>query len=367
MKLSATQENLAKAFAHVSRVASSRNELAILNNILLRTESNRLLVAATNLEIASTQYVGTKIEKQGSITVPARLITEFISSLPTGTVELEVKGEHLHITSGKFSSVINGMVADEFPELPTIDENNAVVYDIRADELKRAVGQTIIASSSDTTRPVLTGVLWHTHEGALYLAATDGYRLAERRLMKSDDELTATIPSSTLQEVMRSMMDDSEGSIQILFDDTQVCFRTANTEIVSRLIDGKFPDYRKLIPASSETEVVIKRADFSRITKIASLFARESGGGITLMASAENALLSIHSIASELGENTSEASATVSKDGEVTINSRYLSEVLSVMSGDELTFSFNGKLAPCILKETVKDPDFVYIIMPMKS
>lgn len=367
MKLSATQENLAKAFANVSRVAASRNELAILNNILLRTESNRLLVAATNLEIASTHYVGTKIEKQGSITVPARLITEFISSLPAGTVELEVKGDHLHITSGKFSSVINGMIADEFPELPAIDEERATLYDIRVDELKQAVGQTIIASSSDTTRPVLTGVLWHTYENALYLAATDGYRLAERRLMKSEDELSAIIPASTLQEVMRSMTDDAEGSVQVLFDETQVCFRTAHAQVVSRLIDGRFPDYRKLIPASSETEVIIKKADFSRITKIASLFARESGGGITLTASTETSLLSIHSIASELGENTSEASATVSKDGEVTINSRYLSEVLSVMPGDELSFSFNGKLAPCILRETIKDPDYLYIIMPMKS
>lgn len=367
MKLTATQENLAKAFAHVARVASSRNELAILNNILIRTESNRLLIAATNLEVASTHYVGTKIEKQGSITVPARLITEFIASLPAGTVELEVKGDHLHITSGKFSSVINGMIADEFPELPTIDETRAITYDISVDMLKQAVGQTIIASSSDTTRPVLTGVLWQTHEGALYLAATDGYRLAERKLMKSDEELAAIIPTSTLQEVLRGMTDDADGSIQVLFDETQVCFRTASAEVVSRLIDGKFPDYRKLIPASSETIVQINKADFSRITKIASLFARESGGGITLTASADNSLLSIHSIASELGENTSEASATVSADGEVTINSRYLSEVLSVMPGDELTFSFNGKLAPCILREVTKDPDYLYIIMPMKS
>ena len=366
MKLSVTQENLAKALSNISRVASSRNELAILNNILLRTDSNRLQVAATNLEVASTQYIGTKIEKPGSITIPARLITDFISSLPSGTVELEVKGDHLHIVSGKFSSVINGMIADEFPELPSIDEKDAILYEIKNEDFKKAVSQTIIASSSDTTRPILTGVFWHTHEGSLYLAATDGYRLAERLLMKSDEEISAVIPASTLQEVLRSVADET-GSLQILFDDTQVCFRTANTEIISRLIDGKVPDYRQLIPLKSETVVEIKKSDFGRITKIASLFARESGGGITIKASQETSLLSIHSIASELGENTSEATATVTKDGEVTINSRYLAEVLGVMPGDELTFSFNGKLSPCLLQEKAKQPDYLYIIMPMKS
>ena len=366
MKLSVTQENLAKALSSVSRVASGRNELAILSNILLRTDNNRLLVAATNLEIASSQYIGTKIDKPGSITVPARLITDFISSLPAGTVELEVKGDHLHIVSGTFSSVINGMVADEFPELPTIDETQAIVYDLSVEDFKESVSQTVIACSSDTTRPMLTGVNWHTHEGYLFLAATDGYRLAERRLVKSDSELVAIIPASTLQEVMRSLTDGMK-TIQVLFDETQVCFKTASSEIISRLIDGKFPDYRQLIPQKSETIIEVKKSDFSRITKIASLFARDSGGGITLNASSAESKLSIHSIASELGENTSEATATVSEDGQITINSRYLMEVLGVMHGDELTFSFNGKLSPCLVQEKTKKPDYLYIIMPMKS
>lgn len=366
MKVSVTQENLAKALSSISRVASSRNELAILNNILFRTDGNRLLVAATNLEIASTQYIGTKIDKPGSITVPARLITEFVGSLPSGTVELEVKGDHLHVSTGKFSSVINGMVADEFPELPHIDEATAVSYEISAVDFKKAVSQTIIACSGDTTRAVLTGVLWNTHEGYLYLAATDGYRLAEKKLMAAAHETEAIIPASTLQEVLRSLSDDTE-TVTVLFDDTQVSFQTTHLEVVSRLIDGNFPKYRQLIPASQETKVAINKQDFSRITKIASLFARESGGGITLVASQEKGSLSIHSIASELGENTSEATATVTKDGEVTINSRYLSEALGVMSAEALEFSFNGKLAPCVLIEQTKQPDYLYIIMPMKS
>ena len=329
MKLTVTQENLAKALANVGRIAASRNELAILNNILLRTDGSRLIVAATNLEIASTQYVGAKVEKHGSITIPARLVSEFVASLPSGTVELEVKDEHLHLTADKFSSVINGVVADEFPELPTVDEEMAVRMDISTDELKKAVSQTIIATSGDTMRAVLTGVYWHTHNGELYL--------------------------------------DTEASdISLFFDETQVGFRTDHLEIVSRLIDGKFPDYRQLIPKIAETEVTIKKADFLRITKVASLFARESGGGITLMASHERALLSIHSIASELGENTSEASAEVSSDGEITLNSRYLIESLGVTDGETVTFSFNGKLSPCVIREQTATPDCMHIVMPLK-
>ena len=365
MKVSVTQEKLAKALNLIKDIASSRNELPILNNILLRTDGGRLLIAGTNLEIASTQYIGAKIEDHGSITIPARLVSEFITNLPSGPVELETKNEQLHITSGKFSSVINGVVADEYPELPTIDEKAAMQYEIDVEDLKKAIVQTKLAVSSDVTRAVLTGVYWHNYEGSLYLAATDGYRLAEKRLIKSDNEVSAIIPASTLAEVSKSVGDEKK--ITVLFDDSQVCFKTGDMEIVSRLIDGKFPDYRQLIPATVETEIVIKKSDFSRVTKIAALFARESGGGITITASEENSLLSIHSIASELGENTSEATAKISADGQVTLNSRYLTEVLNIIDADEIVFSFNGKLSPCVIREQVKNPDYTHIIMPLKS
>ena len=366
MKLSVTQENFAKALSNIGRVASGRVELPILNNILLRTDGGRLLIAATNLEIASTQYIGAKIQSPGSITIPARLISEFISTLPSGTIDLETKDDHLHITSGKFKSVINGVIADEFPELPTINEDTAVRYEIATDDLKKAVSQTILAASSDMARAVLTGVYWHTFEDELYLAATDGYRLAERKLMKADGEVSAIIPTSALQEVIRSLSDATE-TIVILFGDDQVCFQTPELEIISRLIDGKFPDYRQLIPQQSQTEIIVSRADLSRITKVASLFARDSGGGVTINASAENNIISIHSIASELGENTSEATAKISADGQITLNSRYLTEALNVTDGEEVSFAFSGKLSPCIIQSTAKKRDYIHIIMPLKS
>lgn len=366
MELTVTQENLAKALSAVGRVASSKTQLPILSNILLRTDGSRLLVAATNLEIATTQLIGAKIAKPGAITVPARLVSEFISSLPKGAVELKVENDHLQIKAGTYSSTINGVVADDFPELPTIDETSSIQYSIKADDFKQAISQTIITSSNDATRPVLTGVYWHSHEGFLYLAATDGYRLSERRLVETTSDVSAIVPTSSLQEVLRTVGDDVD-EVEILFDETQVRFRAGESEVTSRLIDGNFPDYRQLIPASSETSITLQKADFVRITKIAGLFARESGGSITLTADSEKKTLSIHSIASELGENTSESPADVTGDGQVTLNSRYLSEALSVVDGDAVTFRFSGKLAPCVLTAVEKDVQYLHIIMPLKS
>lgn len=366
MELTVTQENLARALTAVGRVASTKTQLPILGNILLRTDGNRLLIAATNLEIATTQYIGAKIAKPGAITIPARLVSEFISSLPKSSVDLKVVGDNLHIKSDKYNSIINGVIADDFPELPTINESSSIRYSIKTDDFKQAVSQTIITTSNDSTRPVLTGVYWHSFEGQLILAATDGYRLSERRLVATTSEISAIIPTQTLQEVLRTIVDDSD-EVDILFDETQVRFRINEAEIISRLIDGNFPDYRQLVPKKSDTNITISKADFTRVTKISGLFARESGGSVTLTADEGKKSLSIHSIASQLGENTSEATADVQGDGQVTLNSRYLTEALSVIDGETVNFSFSGKLAPCVLQSTDKDTNYYHIIMPLKS
>jgi len=366
MELSVTQENLAKALNIVGRVASSRAGLPILSNVLLRTEGNRLLVAATNLEIATTCYVGAKVVKQGELTLPARLVSEFVSSLPKGTIAVSGKGTSLTLASGKFSSVMTGVDASEFPELPSIDEKQAVTYSIAATDFKQAVTQTVIATSGDTARPVLTGVYWHSVDGELYLAGTDGYRLSERRLMATKSEIQAIVPSTSLNEALKTLSDGVD-IVDILFDDTQVRFRIGDIEITSRLIDGNYPDYRQLIPKESETAITVKADEFARIVKIAGLFARDSGGSITLTADADAKQLSIHSIASELGENTSSADAEITSSGQVTLNSRYISDALSVLDGNTIHFRFSGKLSPCVLTTSEKSPDYTHIIMPLKS
>lgn len=367
MEVIVTQENLSFALSSAGRIASSKAGLPILNNILLRTDGNRLLVAATNLEVATSHYIGAKIVKPGSVTVPARLISEFIQNLPKEKITLKVKDNRIHITAAQSSSKINGLSDEEFPELPTINTEEAVSYTLTTDDFKHAVGQTIIAASTDSTRPVLTGVYWHSFEDSLYIAATDGYRLTERRVVPTSSQVNAIIPVSTLQEVIRTIREENE-SVEVLFDDTQVTFRVGDTEITSRLIDGNFPDYRQLIPTSSETSFTVRRVEFVRIIKIAGLFARESGGGITLSVDVDKKALTVHSIASEIGENSSEV--TIESSGQsasVSLNSRYLTDALNVMSSNEVTFEFSGKLAPCIVHEKTDAPSYKHIIMPLKS
>ncbi len=367
MEVVVTQENLSFALSNTSRVASSKAGLPILSNILLRTDNARLYVAATNLEIASSHRIGAKMVKPGSITVPAKLLSEFVQNLPKEQITLKVENSKLHISAGSSSSVVHGVADDEFPELPTIDEKEAVSYTLSVDDFKDSVSQTIIAASSDSTRPILTGAYWHSFDGGLYIAATDGYRLAERRITGTKSDVSAVIPVSTLQEVMRTLRDDVQ-EIEVLFDDTQVTFRLAEVEITSRLIDGSFPDYRQLIPATTETTMTLNRSEFVRMIKIAGLFARESGGGITLAANTDKSQLSIASIASEIGENTSIMDVKLSgQDGSVSLNSRYITDALSAMSSNEITFGFSGKLAPCVLAESKKDTPYKHIIMPLKS
>lgn len=366
MNVQITQKNLAKALNNVARVASGRTGLPILSNILLRTESNRLIIAATNLEIASIQRIGAKVISQGSVTIPAKILSEFISNLPNDTITLELKNLTLHISTGGHKSTINGMADDEFPEIPTIDTEKQLQYELAVDDLKHAATQTVLAASNDATRPALTGVYWHTYEGHLYLAATDGYRLAEKRIIAAKTDIAAIIPTSTIQEVLR-VLDETDEIVKVEFDDTQVRFTHGDNEIISRLIDGNFPNYRQLIPNSTSTNCIVPTDELRRIVKLSGLFARDSGGSVRLETDPDADQLTIHSIASEVGQNTSEIKTSIIGDkAAITLNSRYLNDVLSVLSADELSIGFSESLSPCIIRPTKSD-DYIHIVMPIKS
>ncbi len=363
MKLQVTQENLNKALGSVARIANTRNALPILGNVLLRTVDNRLSVAATNLDIGITHFIGSKITKEGSITVPARLMQDFVNSLPSGIIELELDDHKLHISADQYKSTINGVSADDFPVMPAISEGST--WDISSSVLKKALQQTVLAASGDDARPVLTGVYMHSHEGSIYVVATDSYRLAEKKLLKSDQEMSLLIPASALQDLLR-ILGDGDEKVHITHDDQQVLFQVGEVELVSRLIDGTYPPYRKLIPESFEVKATLSKEDFTNITKVSSLFARESAGSVTISVDESSGKVSITSIASQLGENTSSAEAEVAGSGEVTLNSRYLLDALHVVSGDKVTFQFNGKLDPSLLTDPAHT-DYKHIIMPLRS
>ena len=363
MKLQVTQENLNRALGSVARVANSRGTLPILANVLIKTSNNRLSISATNLDIAITHYIGAKVSEEGSITVPARLMQDFISNLPSGIITLDLSDTKLNVTTDKYQSVVNGIMADDFPVMPAITKGKK--WSISGKEFKKSLQQVVLAASSDETRPVLTGVLFNTFGDNLFIAATDSYRLAEKRLTKTKEDVELLIPASSMQDLLR-ILGDNEEEVTVTHDEQQVLFQVGDIELVTRLIDGKYPDYRKLIPEKFATEAVLQRSDLVNVTKVSSLFARESAGSVTIDVSEEEQSLSIRSVASQLGENTATATAKVTGSGSITLNSRYLLDALGALSGDQVSFGFNGKLEPTLLRD-LKSKDYRHVIMPLKS
>ena len=366
MKIKVTQEKLSKALNNVSRIAVGKVTLPILNNVLIRVDNKKVSLITTNLDLAVIDYLPVSSSEDGVITIPAKLLAEFINTLPKGeTIELTTKDTKLVISAGKYSSTINGSLADDFPEIPEINEKDAIVYKITTDEFKNSLNQVLIASSNDLTRPALTGVYFNTNDNTLAIAATDGYRLAEKKLIeKVENEVKAIIPASSLQEVLRSINDDAE-EIEIAFNDDLVRFRFGEIEVVSKLIDASFPDYQKLIPKDNNILVDLNREELVRITKLAALFSSSIGGSIVCETKTPDTF-SVKSIANEFGENDSKIETKVEKEGKVNLNSRFLLDALNALEEKEITFSFSDRIAPILLKNK-KDQKYTHIIMPLNS
>ena len=366
MKIKVTQEKLSKALNNVSRIAANKVSLPILNNVLVRVSNKKVSLTTTNLDMAIVDYLPVSSSEDGVITVPARLLAEFISNLPKGeTIELTSKDDKITISAGRYSSVINGAPADDFPELPEISEKNAVIYKMSIEDFKTSISEVIIASSNDLTRPALTGVYFNTNEESLAIAATDGYRLAEKKIInKIESEVKAIVPTSSLQEALRAISDEME-EIEISFNEDLVRFRLGEIEIISKLIDASFPDYTKLIPKDNNIKVVLNRDELVRVTKLAALFAKNVGGSIICEAKTPNTF-SVKSVASEFGENASEIETETSKSGKVNLNSRFLLDALNAIEEKDIEFEFSDRVAPVLIKNK-KSNKYTHIIMPLNS
>lgn len=366
MKIKVTQEKLSKALNNVSRIAIGKVTLPILNNVLIRVDNKKVSLVTTNLDMAIMDFLPVSSSEDGVVTVPAKLLAEFVSNLPKGkTIEINSKDTKVEIKAGKYSSIINGVVADDFPELPEIDEKKAVIYKIGVDEFKNSIGQVIIASSNDLTRPALTGVYFNTYSNKLAIAATDGYRLAEKIIIDQvESEVKAIVPASSLQEVLRSIGEDTE-EIEISFNDDLVRFRLGEVEIISKLINASYPDYQKLIPKDNDIKVTLDREELIRVTKLAALFARSVGGSIICETKSPDKF-SVKSIANEFGENDSEIETNVDKDGRVNFNSRFLIDALNALESKDIEFEFSSRVTPTVLRNK-KDKKYTHIVMPLSS
>ncbi|MBO7718294.1 DNA polymerase III subunit beta [Candidatus Saccharibacteria bacterium] len=366
MKIKVTQEKLAKALNNISRIAVGKVTLPILNNVLIRVDQKKVSLITTNLDMAIVDFLPVSDSEDGVITVPAKLLAEFISNLPKGEViELKSKDNKLIISTKNYSSTINGSSADDFPELPEISDKTATVFKINCEEFKNSLGQVIIASSNDLTRPALTGVYFNTVDQTLAIAATDGYRLAEKKLIeKVKSEIKAIVPTSSLQEVLRSITDEID-EIEMSFNESLVRFRLGEIEVISKLIDASFPEYQKLIPKNNDVKVLLSREELARVTKLAALFARSVGGSIVCESIPDNTF-SVKSITNEFGENDSKIETEVKKAGKVNLNSRFLLDALNALEEEKINFEFSSHVNPVVLTNQ-KNNKYIHIIMPLNS
>lgn len=371
MKISLTQENLNRAIGLVSKVVATRGSLPVLSNILISTEGKRLKLAATNLEMGITYWVGCTVEAEGSITVPARLFGDFVSSLPNkSTLELTANGAVLGITTEHHKTHINGIDADEFPPIP--GKTGTATLTLPSSQLREALSEVIVATSVDEARPVLAGVyMYSTDTNQITVVATDSYRLAERKITVADGaldgELAIIVPTKTIQELVR-ILGETESDVSIYASENQVVFEADGAEITSRLVEGQFPNYQQIIPTESETVVEIDTKELGRVTKVASLFARQNAGGIKIDIN-RGGHLEIRSTSSEVGDNESSADCKViGEDAEVSLNARYLTEALSIIKTTKVSFGVGSKISPCVVRPLGKDADdYTYIIMPLRS
>ena len=287
MKLSCLQENFNRGLSIVGRAVATRTTLPITNNVLLAAEEGRLKLVATNLEMAISCWIGAKIEEEGAITVPARLLTEFISSLPSDTIAINLSPQTktLGLKCARFEARISGVDAKDFPPIPSVDEG--ITTSVEVEALRQGINQVVFAAATEESRPVLTGVCTQFEGSTLTLAAADGFRLAVFKLPIAkpvSQKTEVIIPARTLAELNRLMTDQEEAvNITLNPNKSQVLFRLKSTELVSQLVQGTFPNYAQLIPKSYNTRVIVSVADFLRATKTASIFARDGSGIVRLV------------------------------------------------------------------------------------
>ncbi|MDD3480911.1 MAG: DNA polymerase III subunit beta [Patescibacteria group bacterium] len=365
MKISCLEENLAKGLSTVSRLVATRGTLEILSHILIRAEKGRLLLSATNLEIGINYKVGAKIEEEGSITVPARLFSELINELPEGKLDLKTENNTIYVKSGDYESHIKGLPADEFPLIPKIKEKKS--FQATTSDLKSAINLVSFASALDETRPVLSGVYTRLDKNKLVMAATDSYRLAEKEISVNggDKKIEVIIPTRSLAELTR-VIGDTDENVDVYLDENQVMFETDDFEFTSRLIEGKFPDYKQIIPGGSETKAICESTEFVKVIKVAALFSGESVGSVNLEIKSKGKI-SATSSSSQFGDSTAACEAEVEgKDTEIVFNSRYILDVLSNLPSGKISLEVNGKLSPGVLKKE-GDKSYLYVIMPLRA
>lgn len=374
MRLSCLQENLSRGLSIVGRAVATRTTLPITQNVLMSTDQKFLKLSATNLEIAISTWIRMgNLEEEGAITVPARMLTEFVSSLPPKEIEVDstTQPNVLALKCARFKANINGTEAEEFPPIPTVE--SGVVATVEPGILREAISHVAFAAATEDSRPVLTGIKVEMSGSDFTFAAADGFRLAvfKQKLASAvDEDLSFIVPARALQEVNRLIGTQQEPiEFMVTPSKSQVLFRLDGVEIVSQLIQGTFPNYSQLIPEGYEARVMVEQSAFLSATRTASIFARDGSGIVKLQASVADGAsghLTVSSRAEELGDNQGVIDATVEgdKESKIAFNVKYLAEVLDVLGDGQVALELTTPNSPGVLRR-VNNDSYTHVVMPM--
>jgi DNA polymerase-3 subunit beta len=387
MKITCTQENLNQGLNVVSHIASKNTSLPILNNVLIKAEKGILKFITTNLEIGINCQIRGKIEKEGSYTVHSKLINDYVNLLPNQKVSLEQKEDVLEIKTEQQETKIKGNSPEEFPLIPQVNKKEA--YSCLINDILKAFSQVLLAVSVSETRPEIAGVYFNFKDDILTLAATDSYRLAEKKIKlkeKVKTEKEVIIPAKTIQELFRilssltgqtekSSEEENISDLEIYFEDNQVLFVFDNVELVSRIIEGQYPNYQQIIPTDYKTKAIVNINDLIKSTKTAALFSRTGIYDINLELDKNG--MTVSSTNNQLGENRSKVESSVTgDDNKIIINYRYLLDALQNIDSSQIIFEMTDAANPCVIKpaeslpedeEPIASENYLYIIMPIKQ
>lgn len=373
MKVTCTQEALGRGLAIVGRAVAARSPLPITSNVLLATEEGRLRLSATNLEITMSCWIQAQIDEEGAITVPARLLTDFVSTLPNDRISLTVapRARQVRLACARNEATIGGLNAEDFPPAPVVKDGVSVELDPKG--LRQAVAQTVFAAATDDSRPVLTGVHTKFEDKLLTLAASDGFRLAVFKLPLEDavsEAVEIVVPARALAELNRLLAEEEEPvTLRTNAGKTQVLFRLKNAEMVAQLIQGTFPNFNQLIPSGYTGRAVADIGEFLRETRIASVFARDGSGIVRLVVTPGEGVtpgkVVISARAEEIGDNQGELDAAVEGEGvKIAFNGKYLQDVLQALDAGQLALETSGPSSQGVFRPMGND-NYVHVIMPM--
>lgn len=369
MKFTCTQENLVAGLTAVSHIAGKTTTLPILKNLLISAEADGVTLSTTNLEIGMTTKIRGKIEKPGSFTVQARLLHEYLSLLGTGNVEFNLEENDLKVSSKTSQTVLKGLPAEDFPVIPKVQDGTTVV--ISTAVFKQALGQVVFSVASDDARPELNGVLFHLNANNLILAATDSYRLAEVLipLNTSKEEQRLIVPSRSLLELLRILPEDGEVVLRV--GENQISFTVNDTELISRLIEGQFPDYTQIIPEGFTTTLTLNTTTLAKAIRQVSLFCKSGINDVTLLYKENVDGLTLSAANSQVGTSETKLPAEISGGGgDIVFNWRYLLDGVNALHTEEADLQLNNSKSPGLLipKGTQKNgPTYRYLIMPIRQ